>query len=159
MTDLRVPKRRVPVQVFFTTGSPPLSVHLFLAEYASQHAGAERVEDLLNGPQAFLPAFDVVANATTLLNRDAVVVARMTREVTDDLPDFDTVAPAEHVQSVEVVLRDGNRLLGRVRYVRPEGQDRLSDVLNEPDPFLAVETDDSLAFVRKKHVARVVLAR
>src|SRR5688572_1029685 len=85
MSEYRVPKRRIPVQVSLVGGAR-LHVQLFLAPFASNHVGAERVEDLLNGPCDFIPAQEVASGATTLLNRNALVVARVTHEGVDDPP-------------------------------------------------------------------------
>ncbi|MBF5042233.1 hypothetical protein FGE12_07475 [Aggregicoccus sp. 17bor-14] len=151
MSDYHVPKRRLPVQLTLVGGSR-VHVQLFLSARASGHGGEERLEDLLNGPHDFLPAQEVGSGETLLINRAALVVARVTHgEVTD--PPEEVGAGAEH--AVQVHLLDGSVLAGRICYARPESSARLSDFLNEPAPFLELQTSEGTVFVSKRHVARI----
>jgi hypothetical protein len=153
MSDYRVPKRRLPVRVTLAGGAS-LDVHLFLAAFAGNHAGEERVEDLLNGPDDFIPAEEAESGTVTLLNRSALVVAVLTQEGVNDPPGV-VGEGVEH--AVTVLLLDGSELTGLVRYARPEANGRLSDFLNEPTPFLEVRVDGGRAFVGKRHVARIAV--
>jgi len=153
MSDYHVPKRRIPVQVSLVGGAR-LHVQLFLAPFANSHVGAERVEDLLNGPHDFIPAQEVASGETTLLNRVALVVARVTHQGVDD-PPWLVGECAEH--AVQVHLLDGSQVSGTVRYIRPEASARLSDFLNEPTPFLELQNAEGSAFVAKRHVARIAV--
>jgi len=151
MSEYRVPKRRLPVQVTLVGGAQ-LHVQLFLAPFASDHVGPERVEDLLNGPHDFIPAQEVGSGDMTLLNRAALMVARVTHEGVDDPPP----AVGECVEhEVQVHLLDASQLRGRVRYARPEASARLSDFLNEPAPFVELLSPEGSVFVSKRHVARI----
>ena len=156
MSEYRVPKRRLPVQVTLAGGAQ-LHVQLFLAPFASNHLGPERVEDLLNGPHDFIPAQEVGSGAMTLLNRSALVVARVTHEGVDDPPP-DELECVEHEVQVHLLdpsLGESGLLHGRLRYARPEANGRVSDFLNEPSPFLELLSAEGSAFVSKRHVARI----
>lgn len=151
MNDLRVPKRRVGVEVVLPGGAAR-RVTVFLAEAAADHAGPERVADLLNGAGEFFPALDEAGGGIAFLHRASVALVRLSREL--DADDGDTVTlPTEH--DVEVALADETVVRGLVSYVRPPDRDRLVDVLNEPAPFLRLLEGDGVALVNKRHIARV----
>jgi len=150
--DLRVPKRRVPVEVV-QPGGAVRRVAVFLAENASTHEGPERLSDVLNGGEEFIPAFDEEARVMTFLNRKSLAAARVSREVEGDDGDEVTI-PTEH--EVEIDLAGGTRLRGIVSYVRP-GNGRLVDFLNERAPFFRLLEPESVALVSRRHVARVAL--
>jgi hypothetical protein len=152
MEELRVPKRRVPVEIVQPIG-PARRVAVFLAEGAAHHAGPERLSDLLNGEVEFLPAFDEEAGVMTFLNRRSVVLARVAHEVEADVGDQVTI-PIEH--EVEITLSRGDLLRGVVSYVRPP-PGRLLDFLNEPAPFFRLLERDAAVLVSRHHVARVAL--
>lgn len=152
MDELRVPKRRVEVEVALPGGARR-RVHLFLAEAAAGHAGPERVEDLLNGRAEFVPAVDE-DGGTVFLHRAALAVVRAPRAGDADDEEATTL-PTEH--EVEAWLQDGSRVRGLVSYVRPPDRGRLVDVLNEPPPFLRLLETDAIALVNKRHVVRVAL--
>src|SRR4051794_15590579 len=131
MQELRVPKRRTAVEVLLPGGAVR-HVAVFLAEFAPGHQGTERLSDLLNGSADFVPALDVDSDAMTFLNRHAVSVARVAREVETEAGD-DVTIPTE--QEVEITLMDGASLTGLIAYVLPPDRSRLVDYLNDASPF------------------------
>lgn len=152
MDELRVPKRRLAVEVVLPGGAAR-EMTLFLSDAAPSHDGPERPSDLLNGRTDFLPALDG-GGATTFLNRMSVAVLRADPAAEPELADEVTI-PTEH--EVEVLLVDGTRLAGLVSYLRPDPRTRLVDVLNEPPPFLRLLEPGAVALVNKRHVARITL--
>jgi hypothetical protein len=153
MDDLRVPKRRVPVEVVLPGGATR-RVALFLSESAPGHGGPERVSDLLNGRDEFIPAFDEEAAAMAFLHRQAVAVARAPAGSEPD-PAGEVTIPTEY--QVEVALADGSRLRGFVSFVLPPERARLVDFLNEPDRFFRLAEPGGVALVSRAHVASVTL--
>lgn len=152
MEDLRVPKRRIDVEIIQAAG-PARKVAVFLAEAAPDHDGPERLSDLLNGAGEFVPAFDEEAQVMTFLNRRSVALARVAHEVEADVSEESTI-PVEH--DVEITLTGGQRLRGAVSYVRPP-PGRLLDFLNEKSPFFKLLERDATALVSRHHVARLAL--
>lgn len=150
MDELRVPKRRVAVEVSLPGGARR-RVALFLADAAEAHAGPERPSDLLNGRNEFIPAFDDDAGGVTFLNRAALAVVLFDRALDHDDADEVTI-PTEH--AVEVTLEDGTSLRGLVSYLRPP-ETRLVEFLNEDPPFLRVLVGDAVALVAKRRISRV----
>lgn len=153
MEDLRVPKRRTPVQVLLPGGSTR-AMALFLSEVAADHTGPERPSDLLNGGDDFIPAFDEEGKAMTFLNRSAVAALRLDPSLDAD-SDEDVSIPTEH--DVEVLLQDGTPLHGLVSYLRPSERSRLVDFLNEAPPFFRLIDGSTLVLVNKRHVVRITL--
>ena len=82
MDELRVPKRKVTVQVIMP-GGVARQMALFLAEAAPGHAGPEVPLDLLNGRDDFIPALDEAAGAMSFLHRPGVPVVRVARALND----------------------------------------------------------------------------
>jgi hypothetical protein len=150
--ELRVPKRRVPVEIVLP-GGPVRRVAVFLAEAAAGHEGGERLSDLLNGDMEFIPAFDEEAQVMTFLHRRSVAMARVAHEVEADLGEEVTI-PIEH--EVTITLAGGQELRGVVSYVRPP-PGRLLDFLNEHAPFFRLLEREAAVLVSRHHVARVAL--
>ncbi|BDG10576.1 hypothetical protein [Anaeromyxobacter paludicola] len=153
--ELRVPKRKVPVEVGLSGGGTR-RVAVFLAEYASHHTGAERLGDLLNGEGEFIPALDEEAKAMTFVNRAGVAFARVSRAV-EAGGDGELTIPTEH--TVEVALVDGRTLRGLVSYVLPPERSRLVDYLNDGPPFFPLLEADAVVLVNRRLVSRVVALR
>jgi hypothetical protein len=155
MQELRVPKRRVAAEVLLPGGAVR-RIALFLAEAASHHAGPERPNDLLNGGDDFIPAFDEDGQVMSFLHRAGVAAVRVARELEVD-DDGGLTLPTE--LDVEVLLGSGTALRGLVSYLRPPDHARLVDFLNEPEPFFRLIEGSSIALVNKRHVSRVVLVK
>lgn len=153
MDDLRVPKRRIPVEVLLP-GGRTATMAMFLSEVAADHTGPERPSDLLNGGDDFVPAFDETGKVMTFLNRSAIAAVRLDPSLDTDLEEEVSI-PTEH--EVEVLLQDGTPLRGVVSFLRPAERSRLVDFLNEAPPFFRLLDSAVLVLVNKRHVARVAL--
>lgn len=150
MDELRIPKRRVPVDVVLP-GGVTRNVLVFLSEAAPGHEGPERLSDLLNGSDAFIPAQEANGGGMTFLHRTSIAVARVAAEFDLDAASF--TPETEH--EVEIALADGSHLCGRVRYSLPPERARLVDFLNRAEPFFRLVERDAVALVGRAHVARV----
>ena len=154
MSDLHVPKRRVPIDLF-APGGEHRSVTVFLSEFAPGHLGAERFSDVLAREEAFFPALDHTTDRMTFVNRAGVALARVPRALEEGGAD-DVTIPTEH--EVEVTLLDGEAVRGVVSYVLPPEQSRAVDFLNGPALFFRLlVSGDEVVLVNKQHVARVAL--
>jgi hypothetical protein len=152
MSDLRVPKREVAVEVVLP-GGEARQLSIYLAEGAASHPGPERPSDLLNGSAPFIPAREAASGAMTFLHRASIAVARVAAE--EEPADDAFTIPIEH--EVEITLTDGSLLTGLVGYFAPEFHQRLVDFLNRPEPFLRLLERDRVALVGRAHVAQVTL--
>ena len=147
--ELRVPKRRAQVEVLLPGGAAR-QVTVFLAEYAPRHSGPERLSDLLNAHDDFVPAIDVATDAMTFLNRHGIAAARVAREW-----ELGEELTGAEQHEVEVTLVDGTTLRGTVAYVMPPDKSRLLDYLNDAQPFVRLAETERVALVNKRHIARV----
>jgi hypothetical protein len=147
--ELRIPKKRTQVELVLASGAT-LQVGFFLSEFAGSHAGHERLSDLLNGRDDFLPGFDLGSETVTFIARAGIAAATVGHEWE---PGLDLLEADEHV--VEIALLDGTSLRGALQFVMPQGRSRLLDHLNDPQPFLRLEQGDKVVLVNKRHIARV----
>lgn len=150
MTDeLRVPKRRVQAEVLLPGGATRQAT-FFLSEFAPHHNGPERLSDLLNAQDDFVPAVDAATESMIFINRHIVAAARVAGEWEpgDELPGAE-----EH--ELEIVLVDGRVLRGTARFVLPAGRTRLLDFLNDEQPFIRLAEQAMVALINKRHIARV----
>jgi hypothetical protein len=150
MTDeLRVPKRRAQVELLLPGGGVR-QVMVFLAEFASGHAGHERLSDLMNGPNDFLPALDLSTDTMSFVGRAGIAAAR----VGQDWESSYGLGDAEE-HEVEIELSDGTALRGIVQFELPPDRSRLLDYLNDSRPFVRLDEGEKVILVNKRHIARV----
>lgn len=149
--ELRVPKRRVTAQVRLVDGSR-YSFDFFLAESTDENAGPERLSDLLNVTQEFIPAIETGTGAMILLARDKIVLARVppAAELTVEAK----VNPVS--QEVELHVATNQTIRGQVTYELPQSRSRMIDFLNITPTFISVATSDLIVLVNKHHVIRAV---
>jgi hypothetical protein len=147
--------RKEPFEVELTlAGRSPRHVELFLAEHASDRFDRQRVLDLLEQADAFLPARDVETGQWETLNARAVVWIGMSRPLLGGEGSADELF--EYRKFVSVALEGGGSLEGEILYSAPDGGTRLVDFLNRPERFLKVWDGDRLYLVNKESVLRVV---
>lgn len=151
MTELRVPKRRVPAELGLPDGTTR-SVALFLAELAHDHAGAERVSDILNGGADFIPALDTTRDQVVFFNRAGITYAQVDATEERD-PSDDLTLPTEF--HVELTFLHGGTLRGLVSYILPPDRARLVDYLNAQPPFFRLLHQERVSLVNKKHIAQL----
>jgi hypothetical protein len=155
--EYQIPKNAVEAEIALA-GQTPRRYRLFLSRVAQHHSGAERPGDLLNGPQDFIPARDM-EDRLVLLQRDAITVATVAAEderVTPELEREDWDSTVVATQSITLRLDDGREIGGAVRYVRPEGQRRIQDFLNDCEFFFPVRDGDEVHLVNRRRIVSVV---
>lgn len=155
MDDLRIPVRRVPVEVAQTDGSHQ-RFQLFVSEHSPHHEGPETPSEAITGARGFVPAIDPADDSLVCLKVDAIMWMKVDARLERPGPEAETI-PTEH--EVEIVLSGGERCQGLLTYVRPEPRDRLSDFLNEGDGPLRIIQGDEMILVNRRHVLRVVCRR
>ena len=150
--DLKVPKRRVTVELALQ-GSTPRQVEVFVAEQQAHAVQKEDVLNLLESEQAFLPAFDLETKTGTLFNKDTVLwVGIQLAEQGDELEQelFD------NRRSVEVEVVGGTTLQGNFLYTAPSMRARVVDFLNHPGRFVRLWSEERLYLVNKSYVLRIL---
>lgn len=149
---LRVEKRRSEALVRLTNGSL-VSGCFFVAGGSARHAGPERIGDLLNGSQGFVPfeqRFDA-GMRTVLYNRAHIVTVTLSEDEASRDPGY-VVAPKHEVS---LRLSTGETVDGTVRVYQPEGHDRVSDWAREPEMFRYVESHSATLLVNTAHIVEI----
>ena len=95
-----------------------------------------------------------------LLHRDSVTVISVPSE--SEFPADESGEGAEDPEQaakvpVEVTIQGGTVIRGTVRFVLPEGRNRLIDFLNMPDRFLTVREDGLARLINKRRIVRVTV--
>lgn len=151
-TEYQIPKRKVRAAIA-CNGEPVRDVWIYLSERAQSHSGPERPSDLLNGAESFIPATDD-HDRFSLLQRDAISVCTVPADAEAG------PGPAPIDEDVESLVRHDLRVKllgdreveGTLTFVRPEGQQRLQDGLNDSESFFAVRDRDQVHLINRRHV-------
>lgn len=143
-----IPKREVTVKMHLADGRT-LQGPVFLDFIDVIHRGAQTLLDKLNGDASWLPVRE--RQGIQIVNRDRVVTVEPADGVDPDLVRKDS---AEVVRRESVTVRlAGERLLsGRIAMDLPDEFSRVSDFLNFPEDFFALETEEGPVLVSKRHV-------
>ena len=150
---LRIPKSPLEVELAFA-GEPPRRVELYLAEHSSHDFCPERVLDLLEQSENFLPACDLESGEWESFNARHVAWIGMPVET------FDAGGSAtelfEQRRSVRVFLAGGDVLAGELLYTSPDESSRVVDLMNRDERFFRLWTDDRVLLVNREAVIRVL---
>ncbi len=152
MDAYRVPKGRATVLIFV----PPFPISMrtvFLSEIAENHHGPETVSDLLEKPQAFLPVQEEDGEPV-LLRKDSVRWLKVENPREAEWSFYEDSAGTP-TRKIRCVFRDGEPLDGTIYSVAPEGERRVSDLVNRRTSFLHVESEGDLYLVNLRHVVTV----
>jgi hypothetical protein len=152
-SELRVEKARAEAIVTLSNGD---SVHgwFFVSGGSPRHTGPERVGDLLNAEEGFLP-FETDEHGpvrTVLYHRQHIVTVGLGMNAEARLDSGYDVA---RERRLSLKLSNGKRLVGKVRVQRPEPQVRLSDWARSTEPFRYVETGGGTFLVNTAYIVEV----
>lgn len=153
--SLQVRKDPFEVELALASGSPR-RVELYLAEHGPHAFVRQRVLDLLNEVESFLPARDLETGERESFNSRAVLWIAASRASLDAEGSADELF--EHRRLVRVDLSGGGALAGEVLYSAPDGETRLVDYLNRRERFFRLWEGDRVVLVNKDFVLRVVEA-
>jgi hypothetical protein len=151
--QLRIRKEPLSVELMLA-GDLPRRVELFLAEHGSHDFNRQRVLDLLEEVDSFLPVRDLETGERESFNSRAVVWIGMSGASIDAEGSSDELF--EHRRSVRVSLVGGASLEGEVLYSAPDGGSRLVDHLNRKERFFRLWNGERVFLVNKGSVLRVV---
>ena len=143
-----VPKREVPVKVHLSDGRSSIG-SVFLDYIDVIHRGSQTLLDKLNGDATWLPMRE--GSGIAIVNRARVVTVEPTEGMDPDLVRKDSAAVVRR-ESVSVRLIGERTLSGRIAMDLPDEFSRVSDFLNFPEDFFALETDHGPVLVSKQHV-------
>lgn len=151
LRSLSLPKRRLSVELALV--GERLVGEVFLAEYAEDHPGPERVHDLLNGREDFFPLLGS-DERLYVLSRQALRWIRVSNA--RDAVDID-VAGEPQIKTVTLRLDDGSTEQGSVRYVAPDARSRVQDYLNDAPGFFPLFQDGCVLLVNRSRITSVVV--
>lgn len=151
MEQWRVEKKQVQVTLTTTDGTV-LNGDLYLATTSSHHVGPERVVDLFNGDNDFVPFKASGAKEAVILNRNNLLEI-IVGETEEALPYLTASSPT--VREVTVFLNGGETRQGKLMYVMPPEDSRVSDFLNNTDRFFPLVIDDKTHLLLRSSVVRV----
>jgi len=150
--SLRVRKNPFEVELALA-GRLPRRVALYLAEHAPHAFSRQRVLDLLEQVDSFLPACDLETREWESINARAVVWICLSRQSIEAEQSAEELF--EHRKVVRVALVGGGSLDGEILYSAPAAEARLVDYLNRHERFLQLWDGDRLYLVNKESVARI----
>jgi len=151
MSNLSVPKRQVRISL--SSALETVEGFVFVAEFSERTRGAERVGEILNNSETFLPVRAAETDRVALYNKQSIVSLTVL-EPEDREWEVEELeySPAE---VVEVALTTGDVLRGAI-YLDPRREkSRVSDLLNRPDPFVVLVREEGVTYVSKRHVVTV----
>ncbi len=140
--NYNVPKVGIIVKAVMTAGTPRAG-RVFLAEIARAHSGPERLEEMLNQSEPFIP-LSGKGNFSILNKRHLVYLTTSDRGEIDYYRNLITIARREDVR---LILRGRKALSGTLLIEMPMGMDRVLDYLNSQRVFLPLLVGKLLALV------------
>ncbi|MEZ4484750.1 MAG: hypothetical protein R2864_09165 [Syntrophotaleaceae bacterium] len=147
MEDRKIIKSRR--QVFFTLADGgELDGNVFLSLYDARHQGPQRVSELLNGEEGFIPV--ETKDGTVHLN-----VANIVCAVTPRGEEEDSLMTLGAKHRVWVSTVGGKQIEGEVYVNLPHERCRVSDYLNQPQGFCRIFMSDRIAYLGTRFILSV----
>jgi hypothetical protein len=159
----RIPKLPVNV-VIGMEGGESLEGQLHLLPVAETHDGRERIVEMLARPRRFFPLTG--RNDARLVNKDRIVTVTVADPLDAGWVDRDEESlldgpgseeyPEVRMECRVIGIDDGPRTFrGAVRIIRPPGQQRVMDFLNDERPFFPLKIDNEILLINKKYLLDV----
>lgn len=152
MEVYKVPKERARV-LMDAPPEPPKEMVFFLSEFSARHRGKEMVSDILAAPDLFVPV-TAEDGGFLLLRKDAIRWVKV-----EDPHDvewfFDEMKEGWPQIHVCFEFPEGDHLEGVVFAIAPEGERRLTDVVNRQEGFMPLESEGQLYLVNLERVKTI----
>lgn len=149
-----IPKRKVAVRVRLITGEEKRGF-VFLDFIDVIHRGEQTLLDKFNDDYPWFPLERSDRSGMEIVNRDLVVRVSPDDGLRADLVRKES-SPVFRLEHVAIDLSDTSRVEGRIAMDLPDEFSRVSDFLNFPQNFFAVETEAGPVLVSKRHVRTLV---
>jgi hypothetical protein len=150
MSELRVPTVALAAEVLCADGRSVLG-RIFLPAAASTHSGPMRAEEWANDPAAFFPFLPDGSDSPVLLNKGEVLVVSVPADAEE--PELEGASIAEQRALVEC---GGRTIEGSIYNDQREGQGRVLDYMNRPEPFLSLRDAKRRHLIQKRRISRVI---
>jgi hypothetical protein len=146
MTDQRIAKERRPV-LFTLADGREVEGEVFLSLYEAKRMGPQRVGELLNGEEGFLPVS--TSEGMIHLNVSNIVTAR-----TGMQSEWDDLETLGKKYTVRISTHLGE-IAGEVFVNLPREHSRVSDYLNQPDRFLRIAGPEEILYIGARFILAV----
>lgn len=147
MAEQRIVKMTRKVLITLLDGRQ-LSGEVFLGLYEAHHSGHQKVGELLNGADDFIPF--KTSDAVFLLNIAQILMVETSKE--EELDELMTLGKQYPVQ---VSLLHSKELTGEAYVDLPDETCRVRDWLNQPIAFLRLFLPDQIIYVNRRYVISV----
>jgi hypothetical protein len=151
MSELRVPTVALAAEVLCADGTSVLG-RIFLPAAASTHPGPMRAEEWANDPAPFFPFLPDDSASPVLLNKREVLVVSVPADA-DEPSELESTSVVEQRAIVEC---GGRTIEGSIHNDLREGQGRVLDYMNRPEPFLSLRDGKRRHLIQKRRISRVV---
>lgn len=144
MKPYRIPKEKITV-LLRVPPAPPDEKTLFLSSFANSHQGRETLSDLLKKKDKFLPVLE--NNNSLLLVRKSSIqwIEVLQPEETEWY--YMEMRVGTPRAKILVELNTGDTMEGFIHALTPEGDRRVSDVVNLSEGFLHLESREGLYLI------------
>jgi hypothetical protein len=146
MTDQRIIKERRPALFTLADGSE-VKGEVFLNLYEARRMGPQRVGELLNGEEAFLP----VATAEGMVHLNVSNIVTACTETHSEWDDLETLGRKYAVR----IRTHLGEISGDVFVNLPREHSRVSDFLNQPGRFLRISGPEETVYVASRYILSV----
>jgi hypothetical protein len=147
MEDQKIAKNQRRVMFILADGSG-MEGDVFLSLYEAHRHGPQRVGELLNGEDMFLPV--KTAGGTVHLN-----VANIIKAITPSTGEIHDLMTLGKQYRVGVTTLCGHEITGDIFVDLPRDRSRVSDYLNRPQRFIPIVLPDSIVYVARKFILSV----
>ena len=142
---LWIEKRPVLARLYLDDGTV-LPVTIFLAPHASSHPGPQSVTDLYDEKDPLLKC-RTTSGEFLVVGKQAVVAIGVSPDRHDELG-FRRSIPSQ------IILSGGHQINGELLVNGPAGR-RVSDLLNDSDPWLCARNGETRMWLRKSRISTV----
>ena len=147
MDDQRISVTRRSVKLILSNGTQ-LNGETFLQLHSEHLTGLQRVEEILNGEDIFLPVR--LGESVELVNLEQIVSVEVDAE-----EEFDPLLALGEEHQIKVEPIAGEVLNARIFVNLPGGQNRVKDFLNQQKRFLLLLQDDRILYVARNKILRI----
>lgn len=146
--EYAVPKEKQKVTVHLV-GGETISGSVFLEFFPEALTLYQKMSSFLEDGNAFFP-LAAETGVPQFVNKSSVRMMKV------DHPEEEPSFSLMHIEEITALFSDGAKISGMLMADVPAERARLSDCLNLTPLFLSVRTGDSILFLNKKSVQKVV---
>lgn len=147
MEEQKIAKNRRQV-IFTLTDGSELESEVFLSLYEAHRQGSQKVGELLNGEDAFLPV--KTDDGTVHLN-----VSNIVKAITSEDAERHDLMMLGKKYAVRITTLHGETIEGDIFVDLPLDRSRVSDYLNRPERFFRVFVPGHIVYVGARFILEV----